>query len=315
MDVAVTGVGVVCASGNGVEQVLASIGSNQAAIVAPHDERSVLDIPGVAEANVDVRPLLKRRKDRKLLPRAAELAIVASYEAYGEERTSETALFLGVGREPAEEDTEGALIAAMREGVLDVELLQGPGLAAYPPLAPLKTLPNMILAHVAIQLGCQGEGGTRAGAEAAGVAAAVAGYQSITEGRTEVALVGGADSLVGAGTARDLIRMERLPKGTAPGEGAAFLRLESMERATRRGAEVLAVVNSASLGGRHEDWRSPLEASIGACGTASALLWIALEIARGRSGQLAVTEPSGASAQIGWTSVRGRTFEFSGEVR
>jgi 3-oxoacyl-[acyl-carrier-protein] synthase II len=300
--VAVTGIGVATALGTDVAVVRAAIAEGRTAICPAGDERDLLPIAGFAIADVDVRPLLKRRKDRKLLPRAAELAIIAANGAVGSDRPAGMGLFLGVGREPPDGvETEEALIACMRNGDFDVDLLAGPGIVAYPPLAALKTLPNLVLAHVAIQLGCTGEGGTRAGQETAGLAAVVEGVLAIAEGRCSVVLAGGADSCVGPGSARDLVRLGHLDATRAAGEGAAILRLEPLRAARASGTDVLAIIEDVSTSfGSGSPWRPSFEPALGSCGAAAAPLALALGMGPISHGRLDVWEASGARAALTW---------------
>jgi 3-oxoacyl-[acyl-carrier-protein] synthase II len=300
-EVVVTGIGLCCSLGDSLEGVIAALSRKSVGVEASTGDLCWLPISGVARCVVDVRPLLKRRKDRKLLQRAAHLAIVAAHQAYGDNRSSETALFMGVGREPPEEETETALILSMSDGKLDPSKLYTEGVAAYPPLSPLKTLPNLVLAHVAIQLDCMGEGGTRAGSQAAGLAAIVAGYHAISEGRSDVVLAGAADSLVAPGVAREALRIGQVPRNEAPGEAAVFFRLESGERARSRGAVVLAVLTGvSSSAGQSDPWLSPLRAQVGHCGTADAPLWLAVQMALGHSGEVCASERTGACSTVSW---------------
>ena len=306
-DVVVTGLGACCAIGKEIDDLIRALEEGQSGIEAPDDEVGFLPVSGIGRCTLDVRPLLKRRKDRKLLPRAAHLAIFAAHRAYGTDRSEDTALFLGVGREPPEAETETALVVSMTDGKLDPAKLYTDGIAVYPPLSPLKTLPNLVLAHVAIQLDCQGEGGTRAGTASAGLAALVAGYQAIMEGRSDIVLAGAADSLVAPGSARDAVRTGQVPVDSAPGEAAAFLRLESGQRARARGAKIWAVLEHGALGaGEGEPWVSPLSEQTGICGTADAPLWIALQMAQGLSGDLQVSEASGACSRLSWSANKER---------
>jgi 3-oxoacyl-(acyl-carrier-protein) synthase len=239
---------------------------------------------------------LKRKKDRKLLPRAAELALVASAAALGEDRSAEVGCVLGVGREPPEEETEPALIAAAVDGRLDPARLATTALPLYPPLASLRTLPNLVLAHVAIHLGLTGESGTRAGDGAAGLAAVVEAYQHVREGRAEVMLAGGAESLVEAGAARDRVRMGDGAEGL--GEAAAMVRLEPLERATARGATVWAVVEEATLAVASRAPRRSTLSGLGGCGAADGAVALVLALAAGGPWAVEVVEPSGTGARV-----------------
>ncbi len=300
-EVVVTGVGVVCALGDDPHAVNAALDTGACGLAPCDDLRDILPLTGFGLASVDIRPLLKRRKDRKLMPRAAELALWASFHALGTERAADIGLMLGVGREPPDKgETADAIEASMVNGRFDADALLGPGRAAYPPLASLRTLPNLQLAHVAIQLDLVGPGATRAGGAAAGLAAIVEGWLAVAEGRADVVLAGGADCMVDPGNARDHIRLGVLGPADGPGEGAAVLRLEAAARAEARGATVLGRIDAGTATGGGRPWVSPLRPAIGYCGAASAPLLVALEIARGRPGRLSVGEASGAAASLSW---------------
>lgn len=303
MRVAITGVGLQCALGDDPTAVAALLDAGTSGIRPAGDARDRLPGGGIAACDVDVRPFLKRRKDRKLLPRAAWLAIPAAVDALGDLSRDDVGLFLGVGREPPEDETEAALLAAERDGQLDVERLGREGLQAYPPLASLKTLPNLVLAHVAIQLSLTGEGGTHAGDGAAGLAAVVEGVWAIEEGRCDVVIAGGADSAVHPGRARDLARRGW---GTAPGEAAAVFRLERLEAARTRGAPIIATVSTAAAGiGVASELRLPHHRGLGCCGAADGALALALALSRAPAGHVRVHDQTGGRAAVWWTSPPG----------
>lgn len=305
-EVAVTGVGLVTALGRDPWEVLARLLLGHSGVQVPTDARALLPILGVAEVEIDVGPLLKRRKDRKLLPRAAELAMAAVVDSLGDERPDEIGIFMGVGREPTDGGaSEAAILAAIdEEGEFQAEAFGRVGLALYPPLASLRTLPNLIMAHVAIQLDLTGESGTRAGAEAAGLAAVVEGWRSVAEGRAEVVIAGGADSLTDPALARDRVRQGFV--GQAPGEGAGFVRLEALDRARARGAEVFAVLHDGGTAFAPESrWRSPWEAQLGATGAAAGVVdWVLALAGADLSGTARCAEDSGALAYLSWSRAK-----------
>jgi 3-oxoacyl-(acyl-carrier-protein) synthase len=247
--------------------------------------------------DVDVLPYLRRKKDRKLLARAAELALAPAARALGERDAAHIAVFLGVGREPPEDESEGALVAAMREGHLAEHELD-PSL--WPPLASLRTLPNLILAHVAIQLELTGEGGTRAGGAAAGLAAVLDAARAVDEGRAEVALAGASDSLVAPALVRDHVRAGFL---LPTGEAAVMLRLEAHARAVARGAHVYAVIVGGADGvGSGKLTEFPHRWALGDCGAADGALSFVLGLGADPSGEVEVVDPSGARAALCWAA-------------
>ena len=302
MSVVVTGIGACSALGHDIGEIRKALSMGAKGCTPAVDERKVLPIHGYGHADIDVRPFLKRRKDRKLLPRAAHLAIVAAAEAYGNDRNPDTALYMGVGPEPSETETEAAIVASMVDGALNSERLYREGVSKYPPLAALKTLPNLVLAHVAIQLECRGECGTRAGETAAGLMSLHAGYYAIVEGRSPVVLCGAAESLVEPRNRKGCDRAGLIQPGQCVGEASAFLRLEDGDAARERGATILATIVAPKLSfGNHVRWTSPIEDQVGYCGVASGVLWMAMEISNGRDGAITAYESSGSGCALSWT--------------
>jgi 3-oxoacyl-(acyl-carrier-protein) synthase len=253
--------------------------------VAPQDELSQMPHHTAAVIErIDLRRWLKRRKDIKLMARPSQLALAAAglaVEGWERDR-SEMALFVGVGREPGDDgESAAALVAAQRNGKLDLAAVAGPCRDLYPPLLPLKTLPNMALAHISIHLDIRGENGTWCGGPSAGLTALRSAIWSIREGRAPAALAVAADSWVSAGAVRDLLRMSGGDPIPAPGEaGVAFL-IETYQTASERGASVFATLDtpegvpSISAPSHHS--------SIGDCRAADALLAVALQISGGPS--------------------------------
>lgn len=280
-EVVVTRVGLCTPLGAEPAAILEALGFGAVATRAQAGLAALPSDRAAVVAGPDLRPWLKRRKDAKLLARPAELALAAAagaLEGYGPER-AELGVFLGVGREPPDQgESEACLAAAAREGRLDEERLAGAGRDLYPPLLPLKTLPNMALAHISINLGPMGENGAWAGGVGASWAALASAWWAVAEGRCPAALAGGADSLVDLGSARDRLR---LGASGPPGEAAALLLLESRAQARERGVTPLATLRplspeAAALA--RDVGVDPLRAAMGELGAAEGALLLALAL-------------------------------------
>lgn len=273
MEVAITAVALDCALGADEAAVAAILAGESG--VSPHPPLAWLpsDLAGLSAPSY--RGFLKRRKDAKLMTRAARLGLAVCGRAISgyDHSRQDLGLFIGVGREPPDDgEAESALAAAARDGQLDETLLAGRGRDLYPPLLPLKTLPNMILAHASIHLGIQGDNGAWAGDEEAGLQALRAGYWAVVEGRCPAALIGGADSSVELGAARDRLRRGR---AGPPGEGAAALLLCPLSDAVAPIATLSLSTTRAAL----PDRRSQL----GDCGAAEGILSLAIAVLAGHS--------------------------------
>ncbi len=111
---------------------------------------------------------------------------------------------------------------------------------------------HVIAAHVASELGLAGEVNTIPTACAAGNYALARAFDLLRSGRADLMLAGGADSfsrITFTGFARlgaiapDVCRpFDRRRKGMIPGEGAAMLVLEPLDRALSRGARIYCEV-------------------------------------------------------------------------
>lgn len=220
--IGVLAVGCVTPLGDDPAEVVAAVRAGRSALAPSEVLRHLPDDRAAVVPGPDLGPWLARKKDLRLLPRAARLALPAAGRALaGVEADRETlGLYVAVGREPPDDaDAEPALIAMERDGRLDRERLADRGRALYPPLLPLRTLPNMVLAHVSIQHAIRGENAVAAGGAAAGRHALREARLAVEEGRAPMALVGAAWSGVDLASARDRWRCgETRP----PGEAAIF---------------------------------------------------------------------------------------------
>jgi 3-oxoacyl-(acyl-carrier-protein) synthase len=293
----ITGLGLVTPLGSDPATFAEAL-SQRSCALRPSPE--LASLPGARAGRVervDLRSWLLRRKDRKLLSRAAQLALPAAGQALGDwdGDREQLGLFVGIGREPPDTGaSEPSLAASARDGVLCHESLSTRGRELYPPLLPLLTLPNLVLSHVSINLGIRGENATVAGEAAAGAGALVEACYAVEEGRCPAALAGGADSRVDFGSARDLYRLGRAGPERLPGEGAVFLLVEPASCSRPALARIQPLRRRASTSPRPAGhW--PLCGDLGA---ADGLLSLAGRLVQGRWGALTVSDDQGAEIEL-----------------
>lgn len=284
MRAAVLAVGVVCALGEDPEAVRAALAAGQRGLLVGEGGLAGR-VPGP-----DLRPWLQRRKDTKLLARPAVLALAAAgraLEGFAGDREA-LGLFFGVRREPPDTgEADAALAASARGGRLDLEALARAGRDLYPPLLPLRTLPNMALAHVSINLGLMGWADTFAGGAAAGIMALREAIFALYDGRCPQALAVATDSQVDPGSMRD---RARLGECAPPGEAAVALLL-----APAGAPGALWEVEAGSAGAGAPPDAPPLQGQLGDCGAAAGLLALTLA----RPARLRAVDPTGAWAECG----------------
>ncbi len=283
--VAVTRVELSCALGEDVLGVVAALEAGSSGLtplnLAAHPDATGGVVPGP-----DLKPWLLRRKDVKLLSRSAILALpVCGRALKGHEAPKDQlGLYFGVRREPPDvEEGHATMEASARDGAVDLLQLSTAGKDVYPPLLPLRTLPNLVLAHVAINLGVMGPSDTFAGGPVAGLMGLREAAWAVVEGRCPAALVCAADSAVDATSLRDLRRMGL---DGAPGEAAVAIVLEPI------GASGTLFELEVGPAGSGDDTATPLahHAALGVCGVADGLLALLLS----PPGPLRVADGSGA---------------------
>lgn len=289
MRAAVTGWGLTCALGDDPEAVSSNLDAGGTAVQPTGDERDELPVPGFALCDVDVRPYLRRRKDRKLLSRAATLLLPAAHAALDGLHGDRVGVFIGVGPEPPADETLGAILAADVGGRLDIGALGALGLPRYPPLASLRTLPNTVLAHTAIQLGLRGPTGTFAGSGAVGLAAVHAACAAVEEGRCDIALAAAVESTVHPAQARSALRRGLFE---APGEAAVALRIEAVGP---RWIDALPVRHDPGCPTMLAHW-----SGLGRCGAADGLLHVVFAMARAATGRIELRDETSSTAALRW---------------
>ncbi|MEJ5243881.1 MAG: beta-ketoacyl synthase N-terminal-like domain-containing protein [Desulfomicrobiaceae bacterium] len=232
MKVVLTGWGAITPLGASPQAMAEAVRRGQTPFVP-----SPWGYPVAPAPSPNVRALVGPMKNARYLCRAGRLAVAAAVQAVADAGLapplSQAALFLGLG----------------------------PHLEATPPQALwlLSAMPSTTTSLVAATLGIHGESATLLGACAASTQALAWGARAIAEGRTAVALVGGADSRVGeravaayasAGVLApaDIRPFDTERSGFIPAEGAAMMVLESEEHARGRGARILASVLGTGIG-------------------------------------------------------------------
>ena len=264
---AVTGLGLVCPLGDGVDSSWRAFaaGTTVAPLPGPYGEcgARVLEVPGF-----DPRPRFPVPKALKLTDRRTRLAVAAAGEALADaglagraDDLARAGVVLGTsGSDMMAADLAGVFAGdAGRRAVTDVPWFASRVLSGLNPLWLLINLPNMVSAHVAIQYGIAGPNTTVMTDWVAGLQAVGEGCGWIETGEADVVLAGGAETaalpfVLGAYDGSGLF--DTMPEREGPfllGEGAAVLVLEERERAMRRGVRIHAMLEgyaTASAGAR-----------------------------------------------------------------
>jgi 3-oxoacyl-[acyl-carrier-protein] synthase II len=212
---------------------------------------------------------VRNRKSIKIMSRATRFGVVASHLAIDDAGLRDIAdrdptrwgVVHGAGgvglHDPDHLETLRQLAAAVGDNgagsLLDLAT------AHFNPLTPLKMLPNVTAAHIAIELDLRGDNATICTACTSGAQALGEAMRVIRRGDADVMLAGGSDAminpmgLVGFGMLGVLSTRSEDPEhasrpfdrdrdGFVMGEGSAMIVLESERHARRRGANVLAEV-------------------------------------------------------------------------
>jgi hypothetical protein len=268
----ITGVGMVSPLGIGNEAVLESIRDKRSG-VGPVTLFPVGDFPIQRAAEVkdfNARKVVEKKKALKISKRNIHLGLVAARLAWEEARLA--------GQLPA--DRMGVVMAAERitatleevcpavhrsidpEGQLDLSAYAKHSEDCMPPYWFLRHIPNMVPAHVAIELDLKGPSDTVCVSGVGGMLALGEAKAILDRGEADVMLAGGSSGFVepyrfltyhqkgwidpnpeSFGTS-----FSTNPSGVILGEGATLLVLETAESARKRGARPLAVWESFEAG-------------------------------------------------------------------
>jgi len=246
--VVVSGLGVVSPHGDDAQAMFAAIVRGESAVQAVFPELPKLAPAATApfDAGKWFTKLQLAGVDRvsQIAVAAADLA-VHDAGGLGDADPERIGVFAGCGMGGA-----AALEAAYRAGI--------GGSGRVPPLTIPAFMPNAPAAHVAMRHGVQGPVITYSVACASSAVALAEAAKAVQRGEVDVAIAGGSEALIVPGVVLAWQAMQTLASfaageaaascrpfaadrsGFALGEGAAFLVLESAERARARGARAYA---------------------------------------------------------------------------
>lgn len=246
--VVITGAGVVSPLGQSLALTRDALAAGRSAVgpVTSFDASRFGITHGAELREFDPRPSFSAPKALKMADRAAQLAVVAARAALNAALwRGETARPLGVlmgtsGHDLRLADIAGAIGRDDEQRAVSDAVWAGTRIMdGLPPLWLVSVLPNMISAHVAMQVSATGPCSTVMSSDAAGVQAIGEAVDWIRCGEADAVLAGGADCalypfVLAAWTQAGLHRI--------PGEGAAVWLLEDRDHALARGAPILAEV-------------------------------------------------------------------------
>lgn len=259
-----TGIGLVTTLGGSSAEVRSRLAAGEVAA-----NRTVPGAPGLRLATIDgfsARPHFRQPKALKLTDRKTQLAVAAAMLAVADAGLAEEvarddwAIVLGCSASDLQcAELARALApldpAAPERAVDDLPHFAERVLGGLNPLWLLINLPNMVGAHVGIQLASHGPNHTLTGDSIAGTQALGEAWLAIAGGEREIALAGGADAPLDPFDLGILATDHRQTEGPPflVSEGAAVWVLEEREQAHRRGARVLGEIHgyasAAAIGG------------------------------------------------------------------
>ena len=249
------------------------------------------------------RKALPNRKHLKMMTRDVRLGVAAICQAVefrgGLEGVDpdRRGLFVGgapIASDPA--DLKMALDAATTEGELNLAHFGEVGVPRVPPLWLVKGLSNNIVGFATAYFDIRGANINRCDGRTGGLNAVVDAMHALREGRVDLAIAGGADSLTDS---QDWI-------GRPCGEGAAFFVLERATSQSIPNDEVLLELTDGEICGvedaepnRGVDQRVEYGAATGAL-----LLSEAVKSTEAR-GAVMVSGMNGQSVRVGWSRRHG----------
>lgn len=275
-EVAVTGLGMVTAVGDGADETWAALttATSGAGHVTRFDTEKYAQCVDIA-CEVPTDPTAHPQVTPNRMGTYTQYAIIAAHEALADADLDPTAS----SWEPA---TVGVSLGTAVGGLPEQE--RGAlSLADNDRLSPrfmLEMLPNLAPGHVSIQYDAGGPTRSNSTACAAGTQSLIDAADDIRLGRADVMIAGGAEAAIcpagiaGFGAMRALSTQTEDPQsasrpfdtardGFVLGEGAGILVLEAREHAAARGVEPLAILSGTGLSSDAAHPTSPHEEAWG----------------------------------------------------
>ncbi|MFI1162805.1 beta-ketoacyl-[acyl-carrier-protein] synthase family protein [Streptomyces sp. NPDC020801] len=254
--VVVTGLGAVTPLGAGVDELWRGLLDGRHGIrELEGEEFEELPVRVAGVVPVDPAAILPRAAARRM-NRAAQLAVIAAREAWGDAGFTEGGT-LPSGLDPERVGVSlGAILGDASVLVGGDRKLREKGPRGVSPLTTPMTVPSQAASQISLDLHITGEARTVTSACASGTEAIGQAIDRIRYGRVDVALAGGAEAVVTPAIMASFAAMRALSglgleDGTSPsrpfaedragfvnGEGAGLLVLEAEEHARARGARI-----------------------------------------------------------------------------
>ncbi|WP_323037573.1 beta-ketoacyl-[acyl-carrier-protein] synthase family protein [Pararhodobacter sp.] len=252
--VAITGAGTVNALAADVPGTLAALAAGRVAI-------GPLDFPDVERLSIRIGAQIRdwspearfSRQEIALYDRATQFAIVAAAQAVAQS---------GLALSEADALRAGVIMGTGGGGYTTIDdsyrAVYAQGKNRVHPFTIPRLMHNAAAAHLAMQHGLRGPSFTVSTACASSNHAMGLAFQMVRSGASDVMLTGGAEATLCFGGIKAWEGLRVLsPDGCRPfcatrnglvqGEGAAVFVFEDWDRATRRGAEILAEVAGFSM--------------------------------------------------------------------
>ncbi|MBF0555156.1 MAG: hypothetical protein HQK96_11475 [Nitrospirae bacterium] len=263
----ITGIGVVCALGRTPDEVWEGLSDGRCGAVRidfaefPCKSATITPCPTPQALHIS-------RRDARIMNTHSFLLMESAAQAYknalietAPEITPDSVGFFA-GLPMVDYETADLLPAVLKspapEGGLDYDAFYMKGYREIYPLWPLSMLNNIALCQSSVKLKIRGENAVFSPHADSGVSAIAEGVRSALSGRAKIVLAGGiSEKITPSSLARGHIAGVLKSRedgvlscrpfssqrcGTVPGDGAAFLAIETLSSAVARGASPIAAI-------------------------------------------------------------------------